>query len=44
MRPECGAEEQTVDPVVLQCQTHRPPHGLQGLSAGTNAVGMKEIY
>jgi len=41
---ECGAEEQTVDPVVLQCQTHQPPHGLHGLSAGTNAFGMKEIY
>jgi len=26
-----GAEEQTVDHVVLQCLTHRPPHGLHGL-------------
>ena len=25
---ECGAEEQTVDHVVLQCPIHRPPHGL----------------
>ena len=30
---ECGAEEQTVDHVVLQCPIHRPPHGLQ---AGTD--------
>jgi len=29
---ECGAEEQTVDHVVLQCSTHRPPHGLHGLT------------
>ena len=29
---ECGAEEQTVDHVVLQCPTHRPPHGLHGLT------------
>jgi len=29
---ECGAEEQTVDPVVLQCPIHRPPHGLHGLT------------
>jgi len=28
----CGAEEQTVDHVVLQCPTHRPPHGLHGLT------------
>jgi len=28
---ECGAEEQTVDHVVLQCPIHRPPHGLHGL-------------
>jgi len=27
---ECGAEEQTVDHVVLQCSIHRPPHGLHG--------------
>jgi len=27
---ECGAEEQTVDHVVLQCPVHRPSHGLQG--------------
>ena len=25
---ECGAEEQTVDHVVLQCIIHRPPNGL----------------
>ena len=29
---ECGAEEQTVDHVVLQCPIHRPPHGLLGLT------------
>jgi len=29
---ECGAEEQTVDHVVLQCPTHRPPCGLHGLT------------
>jgi len=28
---ECGAEEQTVDHVVLQCPIHRP-HGLHGLT------------
>jgi len=28
---ECGAEEQTVDHVVLQCPIHRPPHGLHSL-------------
>jgi len=27
---ECGAEEQTVDHVVLECSMHRPPHGLHG--------------
>jgi len=29
---ECGAEEQTVDHVVLRCPIHRPPHGLHGLT------------
>ena len=29
---ECGAEEQIVDHVVLQCPIHRPPHGLYGLT------------
>ena len=29
---ECGAEEQTVDHVVLQCPIHRPPHELHGLT------------
>jgi len=29
---ECGAEEQTVDHVVLQCLIRRPPHGLHGLT------------
>jgi len=29
---ECGAEEQTVDHVVLQGPIHRPPHGLHGLT------------
>jgi len=28
---ECGAQEPTVDHVVLQCPIHRPPHGLHGL-------------
>jgi len=33
LRPdECGAEEQTVDHVVLQCPIHRPPHGLHPLT------------
>jgi len=30
---ECGAEEQTVDHVVLQCPIHRPPYGLHDLMA-----------
>ena len=29
---ECGAEEQTVNHVVLQCLIHWPPHGLHGLT------------
>ena len=29
---KCGAEEQTVDHVVLQCAIHRRPHGLHGLT------------
>ena len=29
---ECGAEEQTVDHVVLQCPIRRPPHGLHSLA------------
>jgi len=29
---ECGAEEQAVDHVVLQCPIHLPPHGLHGLT------------
>jgi len=29
---ECGAEEQTIDHVVLQCPIHRPPHRLLGLT------------
>jgi len=29
---ECGAEEQTVDHVVLYCTIHRPPYGLHGLT------------
>jgi len=29
---ECGAEEQTVHHVVLQCSIHRPPHGLHVLT------------
>jgi len=29
---ECGAEEQTVDHIVIQCPIHRPPHGLHGLT------------
>jgi len=29
---ECGAEEETVDHVVLQCQIHQPPHGKHGLT------------
>jgi len=33
---ECGAEEQTVDPVVLQCPIHRPLHGLHGLTVLDN--------
>ena len=28
---ECGAQEQIVEPVVLQCQICRPPHGLYDL-------------
>ena len=29
---ECGAEEQTVDHVLLQCPIHGPPHGLHCLT------------
>ena len=29
---ECGAEEQTIDHVVLKCLIHWPPHGLHGLT------------
>jgi len=29
---ESGAEEQTVEHVVLQCPIHRPPNGLDGLT------------
>ena len=29
---ECGAEEQTVNYLVLQCSIYRPPHGLHGLT------------
>jgi len=29
---ECGAEEQNVDHVVLQCPIHRPSSGLHGLT------------
>jgi len=29
---ECGAEEQTVDHIVLQCPIHPPLHGLHGLT------------
>jgi len=28
---ECGAEEQVIDHVVLQCPIHQPPHGLHSL-------------
>jgi len=28
---ECGAEEQTVDLVLINCPIHRPTHGAQGL-------------
>ena len=33
---ECGAEEQTVDDVVLYCTIHRPPYGLHGLTVLDN--------
>ena len=29
---ECGAQEQTVDHVFLQCPIHRPPHGAHDLT------------
>jgi len=29
---ECGAEEQTVDHVVIHCPIHRPPFGVHGLT------------
>ena len=35
---ECGAEEKTVDHVVLQRPTHRPPHGLHGLTVLDSGV------
>ena len=38
---EFGAEEQTVDHVVLQCPIHRPPHGLHGLTVlDDETIGM----
>jgi len=33
---ECGAEEQSVDHVVLHCPIHQPPHGLHGLAVLDN--------
>jgi len=33
---ECGAEEQTVDHVVLVRPIHQPPHGLHGLTVLDN--------
>ena len=33
---ECGPEEQTVNHIVLQCPTHRHPHGLHGLTVLDN--------
>ena len=33
---ECGAEEQIVDHVVLQCVVYRTPHGLYGLKVLDN--------
>jgi len=33
---ECGAEEQTVNHVVLQCPIHRTFHGLHGLTVLDN--------
>jgi len=35
---DCGAEEQTVDHVVLQCPIHRLPHGLHGLTVLDDAT------
>ena len=35
---ECGAEEQTVDHIVLQCPIHRPPYGLHGLTVLDDAT------
>jgi len=29
---ECGAEEQTVDHIILQCPIHVSPHGLHRLT------------
>jgi len=29
---ECGADEQTVDHVVLKCPIDQPPHGRHGLT------------
>ena len=29
---ECGVEEQTVDHVILRCQNHQPPHGVNSLT------------
>jgi len=29
---ECGAEEQTVNNVILRCPNHQPPHGLHSLT------------
>ena len=37
---ECGAEEQTVDHVVLQCPIHRPPHAGKDLRIGQIGHGL----
>jgi len=40
---ECGAEEQTVDHVVLQCPISRPPHGLHGPGWWDNWMAVRHL-
>ena len=41
---ECGAEEQTVDRIVLHCPIHRFPHGLNVLTVLDGYQHLPEIY
>jgi len=43
---ECGAEEQTVDHVILQCTIHRPPYGLHSewLLSGYSQMATQHLH